>query len=74
MAKANNMVLVLSIILLMISVIGTFVMIEKISLNVPGEGHKSVQQGIVGFTILPTLEGDSATGRIGVAILPSTTP
>jgi len=71
MAKTNNLVLILSVVLLIVSIVGTFVMIEKVSFGIPGEGPKPVQQGKVELTILPAPAGVSSTGMIGVAILPS---
>jgi len=71
MAKTSNLVLVLSVVLLITSIVGTFVMIEKVSFGIPGESPKPVQQGKVELTILPTPAGVSSTGMIGVAILPS---
>ena len=71
MVKTDNTILVLSVTLLIISVAGTFLMLEKTSFNLPGESPKPVQQGKVELTILPTPAGVSSTGMIGVAILPS---
>jgi len=74
MVKTNNTILFLSVILLIISLAGTFLMLEKTSFNLPGEGPEPVQQGKVELTILPAPAGVSSTGMIGVAILPSKTP
>ena len=67
MAKVNNMVLVLTVLLLVISLFGTFMLMSNISFETPGG---PVGQGEVKFGVLPEPGQDADTGYVGFKILP----
>jgi hypothetical protein len=69
MAKVNNLVLALTIVLLFISLVGTFTLLGNINFETPGVPG-GVQQGQVKVSILPEPGSDAATGFVGFKVLP----
>ena len=72
MAKVNNMLLVLTILLLIISLIGTFTLLSKVTFETPGGGPSNTKHGEVKFRILPETEviDGSATGYVALTVEP----
>jgi hypothetical protein len=71
MTKSNNILLVLSIVLLLISAFGTFTLLSNITFETPpAEVPKTIQTGEIRLSILPDPGSDSATGYVGLTILP----
>jgi len=70
MEEANNIILVLSVLLLIISVVGTALLLEKISVGTTVPTVQTTQRGEVKLTILPPPNSVSTTGHIGLNILP----
>jgi hypothetical protein len=72
MAKVNNMLLVLTILLLIISLLGTFSLLSKVSFERPGGGPSGVKHGEVKITVLPETEvtDGSATGYVTLTVEP----
>jgi hypothetical protein len=72
MAKSNNMVLVLVVVLLAISVLGTVLIVSSMPFEgSPSSGQASTTTGKVSVTITPGPGSDSATGYVSLTILPS---
>ena len=73
--KVNNVLLVLTLVLLLISVVGTFTLMNKIALmDAPGSPDSigTKQVGVVGLEIVPDKpELRSTEGRVSLEILPS---
>ena len=69
MERVNNLVVALTIVLLIISLFGTFTLIGKINFVQPAHSPTNVQTGKVGFQI--TEPGTiSLTGHVGLEVLP----
>lgn len=70
MAKSNNIILVLAIVLLLVSLFGTFTLLGKINFETPSEPSPGVQKGEVKFVVLPIPEPSSmsTTGHIGFVV------
>ena len=70
MAKSNNVLLVLTVVLLLVPLFTTFTLLSNITFEAPPAGPSpAIQHGYIGVTILPESH-DSATGEISVKILP----
>ncbi len=71
MVKSNNILFILAIVLLLVSVFGTFALLNSINfVTIPAKGPQTTQQGEIKLTILPGPGSMSTTGYIGVNILP----
>lgn len=70
MAKSNNVLLVLTIMLLLVSLFGTFALLSNIVFEItPAEGPPATQKGEIKLEILPEPGSMSTTGQIGLEIL-----
>lgn len=68
MVKGKNLILVLAILLVMFSVLGSLIVLENTVLNAPR--GTSTQQGEVKLNILPNRDSSSTTGYIGLKVVP----
>ena len=64
MAKMNNLLLVLTILLLLISIFGTVALMDVTSFEGPVKQPSNVAKGELKLTIEPGPGSDSVTGRI----------
>lgn len=69
MAKSNNVLLALTVVLLLVSLFGTFALMNSITFKTPPAGPSpGIQQGEIKLGILPEPSYDSTTGYIGLEI------
>ncbi len=70
MDAAKRVIFVLSVLLIVFSLVGSYVVFQKIGFQ-PETSSQSVQQGEIKLTILPPARGASATGYVGFKVVPS---
>lgn len=72
MAKSNNMVFILAVVLLLVSVFGAFVLLSSVTfVTPPVVGPQTTQHGELKLTILPDRQTSmSTTGYLGFEIPP----
>lgn len=68
MVKSNNFLLVLTMVLLLISVIGTFTMLSKITFETTPAENPGVKNGEITFEIYPDPGSASGTGYMTLTI------
>ena len=68
MVKGKSLILVLAILLVMFSVLGSLIVLENTVLNAPR--GTSTQQGEVKLNILPNRGSSSTTGYVGLKVVP----
>jgi len=69
MAKNNNIILVLTLLLLLVSVFGTLSLMNKITFESP-RSSPAVERGEIKVEVIPEPGSDSMTGQIALTILP----
>jgi hypothetical protein len=71
MVGSNNVLLVLTILMLLVSIFGTLTLLNNITfVTPPVKPPSAIQRGEIGFTVLPEPGSDSAIGYIGLTVLP----
>jgi len=72
MVETKNMLFTLSVILLVISLFGTYIVLTPVD-TYPSRAPESVQEGKVKLNILPGPGSDAVTGKVALKILPEET-